>query len=425
MTAANPAAPRVYAIDLLKGIACLTILYAHATAPSLERLSLVEQVLFSSIFVAAPLFFFVSGMNVVTFLAKYEGRAGFRLNTFYLAAAALLFVLSFCYSVNRGSLRMPQIFQGIAMTIAATYILLRLRIPNWALAAISVGVFALWAPFWEAQLPLLEQMRQYGFRESVDPTNEWLAAIRPGARYLFVHFSLLPWVGYTLAGAATYRSLRDRPTGAKWWLLFYLAMLAVSVVTLLVPRWQAQPLLVNRYPEMLVRCSPFFYFQWMGLSGLIGLAMLRWYHGADRFTGAARRATALLEYLGQQSFLFLIWHWAFLSVLLIFGGALEKAPHLGQVHALVYLPWLLGTVGVIWTIRWADRLGQRWRQRPRFVWEAAAVLVLCTAPGIIGFFAKGFVPFPRMLFSFGGCLAFAYLYPELRLRLRRALTAAT
>jgi surface polysaccharide O-acyltransferase-like enzyme len=418
-------AGRIDYIDLFKGIACLVIMYAHATAPSLDRFTLAEKAVFTAIFFAAPMFFFASGINVVTFLSKYGERKNFRVATFYLVSALLLFVLSECYSVNRGSLKMPQIFQGIAMGIAFTFVVVRLRLPNWLMMALALVLYAPWFLFWTAQIPSLEAIRPLPFAAEPAATfTGWIDNINPLTRVLMVHFSFLPWASYVLAGAATFRSVRANPATRPAWAVFFIAMTIIGPLTLLVPQWR-QPLMLDSFADMLLRCYPFSFFLWMGETGLLFLAADTWYRGAAEARHATtRRALGFVEYLGRESFLFLVWHWAFLSILLIVGHVIQKTPVLGRIHAIHYLPWIVCTLLVVLTIRWAADLGAKWRRRPRFVLEASLVLTLFTLPGLIAFFRRGFVPPGAALLSFPACLAFAYLYPVLRERLRNRLTTS-
>jgi hypothetical protein len=90
-----------------------------------------------------------------------------------------------------------------------------------------------------------------------------------------------------------------------------------------------------------------------------------------------------------------------------------------NLRAVAYGHWLLATVIVVLTMPWIARVGARWRARPGFVVQSGVVLALGTAPGLLAFLTLGVVRPPAMLFSFVGCLAFAFLYPELRNRLRR------
>jgi hypothetical protein len=158
----------------------------------------------------------------------------------------------------------------------------------------------------------------------------------------------------------------------------------------------------------------------MGVTLAVVLAAFRWYPGADAVRSAiGRRVSAYLEFLGRESFLFLIWHWLILRVTGLPLLALEARSEQVNLRAVAYGHWLLATVIVVLTMPWIARVGARWRARPGFVVQSGVVLALGTAPGLLAFLTLGVVRPPAMLFSFVGCLAFAFLYPELRNRLRR------
>ncbi|MDP8223711.1 MAG: hypothetical protein P9L99_10160 [Candidatus Lernaella stagnicola] len=415
---------RIDYIDLAKGFACLAIMYGHAVAPSVDRLFLVENVIFTSVWFSAPLFFFASGMNVVTFFEKNAGKAGFRMTIFYLLSALILIMLSVCFSVNRGSLRIPNIFQGIAMGTAFTFVLIRLRLPNWALAAISLLIYIPWVFFWEAQLPAIEAIRSLPFTEEPEPTfRQWIDHVPVIWRAFGLHFSFLPWTSYVLVGAAAFRSVRNNPATAIRWAVFFLLVMLAAIPAALAPRWSSQVLLQQHFSDMMARNTPFFFLLWYAQCGLFFLALNRWYRGAVTMKeGVIKRAFTFTEFLGRQSFLFLVWHWVFLSILIIVGKFIEQSVRFGSIHPVHYIPWLTCTLLIVLTMRWITGVGERWRASPGFLWQASLVLVIFTFPGLAAFIRRGYTPFLTTFFSFPACLAFAFMYPELRFRLRRKLT---
>jgi len=404
---------RVTYIDVLKGIACLLILIIHASVPRLGELPTPDRVVLTFIFASTHLFFFTSGMNVVNFIGRYETNREFRMTRFYLAAAVLLFVLSICYSVNRGSMRLPQIFQGIAVCTAFTYICLRFRLPNWALALLAMLLYGLWLVFWQRQAPVLADMRLLNFPDELKRFDQWSRTLPWVIRFLFFHFSLLPWVSCSLLGAATYRSLSTNPAGIKWWAAFYLLLPILGALSRLAPGLE-QPLLLQSFADMMLRNFPFAFGIWVGAVGLLVLAMARRHHGGQGAVGH------FLQFVGRESFLFLVWHWVFLTIFFPVG---QLGPLAGGRPG-AYLPMILASAVVYPTLPWAVRLGERWRRRTHFAGEALAVLIIGTLPGVLAFLTRGLIPLPRMLLSFPACLAFAYLYPELRRSLRRRCTAS-
>ncbi|NLH50526.1 MAG: hypothetical protein GX444_18280 [Myxococcales bacterium] len=412
---------RIGYIDLLKGLACLIILYVHAVTPRVDLMKLPDLAVFTLLFFSAGLFFFASGMNIVNFLNRHRDDPPRQVGRFFLAAAAMLFGLSICYSVNHSSLRLPQIFQGIALCTAVTFLLLRTRLPNWALILVALALYALWLPYWVRVEPLVAPLRSLSFNEEVRLFLPWANGRGPFERFFLLHFSLLPWVSYTLAGAATYRSIRQNPAAADRWWLFYALLPLVGLLSYLFLPWR-QPLFLRSYPDMILRNYPLPFFVWLGLTGLALLTAARWYAGGEEIRSAiGRRLVGYLEFLGRESFLFLVWHWFVLTVLSLFLAVLLRNPGYAASRWSIYFPWFVTTVVVVATMPWAQRLGDRWRRHRHFVLEASLVLALGTTPGLISFALRGTVRLPAIFSSFAACLAFAYLYPVLREKLRRRL----
>jgi len=416
---------RITAIDLLKGVACLMILFVHSFSPNASRLSTVEQAIYTFAFLSAVLFFFLSGANVINFLERYEARGNFRITSFYLTAAGALFALSLCYSVTQASIRLPQIFQGIAMTTAMAFLLLRLRLPNWLLIVLSLVLYGLWLPVWRYYLPWFLDLRGLPFTQQIFGFLGRVQTINPIVRFLFFHFSLLPWVTFVLAGAATIRSLQRRPATARWWLIYYALLPAVGLATLLIRAWP-QDYILRSFPDMVLRNSPFLFCVWLGATGLIVLAALRWYRGKDGSSRPwLRRIGERLEFIGRESFVFLIWHWFILRTLNLVLVPFDRVPFLHASRLLIYFPWVVCTLIVVLTMPWVVRIGERWKRRPHFVRESGILLGVGTIPGLLIYFRRGFIGPPATFLAFGACFAFAFLYPVLRNNLRRRFTRVT
>lgn len=403
---------RVAYIDALKGVACVLILVIHAVVARIEALPVIDKAVLTLIFASTTLFFFASGMNVVNFIRRYGKQPGFKIMRFYLIAAVLLFVLSICFSINRGSMHLPQIFQGIAMCTALTFLCLRMRLPNWALAILAFILYGLWLLFWQQHAAALAVMRPLPLAGEKRAFDEWLKTVPPLFRFLYVHFSLLPWVSSTLLGAATYRSVVNSPNKAIYWAIFYCLMPILGFFSRPALGLE-QPLLLTSYADMMLRNSPFLFCLWLGVVGLATLAMMHWYvSGNGTFA-------SFLEFVGRESFLFLIWHWLFLSLFLAFTQILVRQIPIFGGRFAAYLPVVLAGAIVFPTLPWAARLGKRWRRQPYFIGQAFVCLVIFSLPGLLAFLRTNTLPLGRMLLSFPACLAFAYLYPELRARLRR------
>ncbi|HPM78831.1 MAG TPA: heparan-alpha-glucosaminide N-acetyltransferase domain-containing protein, partial [bacterium] len=195
MTDQLRAKQRIAYIDFAKGLACCMMLIGHALSPNLLHMGIPGWLLVSIVTVAAPMFFFASGMNVVTFNDAYSHKPGFQVAKFYLAAAAVLYVLSYTYTINRLGFGMWQIFQCIAVSTGLTLLLVRWKLPTWAMLMVFFAGYMIWFRFWNminidlAIIRAVSEDRQI-FTESV----KFIQSLPPLMRYTFAHFSLLPWV---------------------------------------------------------------------------------------------------------------------------------------------------------------------------------------------------------------------------------------
>jgi len=413
-------ADRIEYIDMLKGAACLLMLIGHSMSFHFGHMGPANLAFLGLVCTAAPLFFFISGANIINFIAHYGGKRRMHEVRFYLSAAAALFFLSYCYSFNRMGLEMFQIFQGIAVCTAVTFLLVRTKIPAWAHLALVFVLYAIWMKHWRTVSAQLTPLRILDPAACVRETLRFVATFSYPVRALFIHFSLLPWVCYVLAGAVTFRSLRQR-TGFPWtWAIFYAALPLIGFLSLGV-RNLTQPLWLNNFADLLWRNTPLYFFTWFGLSGLLVIFADRWYAGSAAMTRPLfRRGWGVLEYCGRESFLFLIWHWLILTLVQILTGRIIHHLASNGASAVIHLSWILALTVTLLTLHHVARWGEAWRQRPKFAWEAG--LTLCLGTLLSWFWYERERYTAMMIISFAPCLAFAYIYPVVRARLRGYFT---
>lgn len=419
MTTPAPLA-RIAYLDFLKGVACLVMLVAHAMHAHIGHPDLVARIMLILQPPAAQLFFFVSGMNVVLAIERHEKRPGFDLDAYYLGGAALLFAIGFVYSFARMSLDTWQIFQGLAAATAMTFVLLRMRLPNWALVLAAVALYAAYLPFRLGLEPVLMWYRHTlpvgvapDHPSAILAAKTILGSLPLGTRWLFANFGLLPWTSYTLLGAAAFRSVRARPERARWWAVGFALTLAAGIAAPWVPHGIERGLIyADTITDALFRHVPYHALTATGLVGLAFLACHRWYGTPSG------RAAKYLEFLGVQSFVFFCFHWLGLKAML---GAWDAAAAPGWVGAVmpIHLRWLLALAIVLPLMVPVARLGVVWGSRPRGLRQQLVALVLGIALSLM----LWSVPAPKIagLAAFVACVVAAYAYPGLRARWKQHL----
>lgn len=393
------------------------MLIGHALSPNLLHMGIPGWLLVSIVTVAAPMFFFASGMNVVTFYDAYSQKPGFKVTRFYLTSVAVLFVLSYTYTINRMGFGMWQIFQCIAVSTGLTLLLVRKKLPTWAMLTIFFVGYIIWFRFWNTInidlgiIRAVSEDRQI-FAESV----KFIHSLPPLMRYTFAHFSVLPWACFVLIGATTYRSIRANPGKRDRWAIFYGAMFIFGLISRRI--WPSQPVWLNNIMDLFFRNFPLYFFGHLGLAGLFIIALDVWYAGADAARNKiVKRALGLIEYCGKESFVFLIWHWLVLSVVQMLYMPLAADSVLGEAPWKHHMIYVIALPLTLMTIRFAVRLGERWRATDSFNITAALVLGLGTLLSLAAL-GTGRITF-AMLISFAPCLAFAYSYPKIRFWLRK------
>ncbi len=433
---------RYHEIDFLKGAACVLMLVGHAMRSQMPAPDTLDKLVLYVMDFSGPIFFFVSGMNVMTFLERNIDKPGFRATRFYVAAAAVLFLLGFSYNLNRVSPVMD-IFQGVAVCTVVVFLLMRLRLPTFVHWLIVIGMYALYlftfrlpvefsphfAAFREAraQVPLDSSL----FTSGIGPALSALfAAIRPLQRWTMIHFGFLQWVSFFYVGALCYRSVtKPNPRTWPWWILF-------TVLFVAGPFWgwrqfgAGQSLLdaifLDTFLDLMLRGIPSYIATTLGGAGLLYLFLRRHYKGATKYQNRlARFVAASGEMLGKESFLFLMVHWWLISTLL-------AGEHLVSLNP--YLRSALVIVGTVFFVPVFARLRNRLAAGPKFATKAAvfmvASLVLTVLSlGVVGVLTRRFGLSPHYIelplyISYGVSFGFAFIYPTLRQKLRRRYTTA-
>lgn len=427
MQAQAATSERIGYIDLLKGIACIIMLISHAMRIHIGEIGLPTKLWLMFHPPWAQVFFFASGMNIVLLIERYEKRKNFRLDRYYLTAAALLFFLGYTYSYARMALLTWQIFQGIAASTALTYIFLRTRLSAPWLLLIAVAMYLIYLPF----------------RYNIEPVIMWYRTVLPAgppghnlealhslqvvtsvgvvSRSLFTNFSLLPWTSYVLIGATAFRSLRRHPEyEMRWWIGFALCFVAGIAIIWIPHGFEYGMWFTDQIVDALYRHIPHHVLTATGLCGLIWLSCRRWYKGVP---GAKSKIKKIIygytEFLGVASFIFFIFHWfILLSMMMIW----EKMAAAGWVGAEmnIHLRWIAACI-IVLPLMWpAAQLGGLWARRKNFTTEAWTLMGVSIFASMVllwrGQFKQG------TLVAYGACIAYAYLYPVLRARLKKRCT---
>ncbi|MBZ0272779.1 hypothetical protein K8I61_12140 [bacterium] len=378
-------------IDFWRGMGCVAMVLAHplrvqetiADAGG-APMPFAAQLFVLTIDIGAVIFFVAAGVGVLQFFERYGKRKDFSATRFYLANAAALFFLGYTYALALGTahLGVPDIFQGVAMGTALTYVLLRAGAPNWLLFAVAYAIFNI-----SGQAHAL-----------VPPTEEAFRRLPWVARFWFLHFAFFPWAGMVVIGALLYR-VRSRA-----WLValavFFAAMLVYSDIAM-------RPVVYLDKYEMLMRASGTYTMRFVSASALLMFALRRIYPA-----GEPGHARGLIEYAGRESFLFLVHHLGVLALLLLARGAGLNL----WLRALIVLVVSFSTLHSIAALRdkvMATRHG------------VALMATLLGASFVAGLFVMArFGPGAAMLVAFPSAYAFAFLHPWLRERLRRRYASA-
>ncbi|MDP8222424.1 MAG: hypothetical protein P9L99_03625 [Candidatus Lernaella stagnicola] len=346
MAETKPAAPRRDGdLDWIKGIACIFMLMLHAVVMiGVPNRHVLWTVQFQFIHQFYAWFFMASGMNVWRSVSRDMNRDRRRALTSYMLMTAALFGLGIVYSMNRRMLGQMELFQGVAACTAISYLILRRNWPNWSLIVVSVllfGATANWSYFYYDMLPagkidaLIPQLfdaqtwHDYPLVINAKALQASFAnaELRPlvvdrlhrlfnllviheypyWKRFLFVHFSLLPWVAWFLLGGVLMRLAGSRHE--KWLYLLFGGFLAASFYA----PWYVPRIQMDFY----FRGKIDFLFWSSGIAGISILLTRRFYKGRLKINKA-------IEFIGRESFMIFILQWIFVDFvclpLSLFGG---------------------------------------------------------------------------------------------------------
>ncbi len=376
---------RFYEIDFWKGVGCLCMVVSHPLRWQMvveqsggPPMPLLAKWIVLNIDLGAVFFFMASGVNVLSFVRRNVGKPDFDATRFYLLQALLLFVMGYSYSLALGTahLGVPDIFQGVALGMVVTYLLLTWRAPNWALFVAAAVIFAA-AGYVHAHYP---------------HTQEGFEALNPAVRFLFCHFAFFPWAGMLILGALLYRAQ------SKAWLYTLGFIFAVTCAAGLI--FTKQPIILDHY-QMMFRADASYVTRTVSVSFLLMLVLRRIYGGP-----AKNRLLALMEYTGKESFLFLVHHFAVIFFLIAVGGQWMNP----------FLRMGLAVVITFATLKKVADYRDGIAQKPGFVKKALILMAVCLALSIWQLIA-GRIP-ASMILAFPATYAFSFSYPSIRSRLK-------
>ena len=426
-------------IDLLKGLGCALMLIGHAIRLKMPAPGVADKIILHIMDFSGPMFFFASGMNVMTFIERNDKKPGFDAKRFYIWSAVVLFFLGFTYNFNRASLGFMDIFQGVAVATVGVYLLMRTRLPTWAhfiLVALIYGFYAQFRVRLELDqiVPNFHEMRTaippgadilYFLKNAVFRTL--IKSLGPGRTWMFVNFSPFSWGTFFYVGALCYRSVVQRKKSIWPWAAFF-AVLFVTAPWVLHNVFAPGKSLLDAiflpsYLDLILRGIPSYVMMTLGGAGLTYLLMRRFYKGADATKNRAGRwLAARFELLGKESLLFLVVHWWVLDtivMLLKIGNTFVRGAGGTAYEIDIYARAALTLVGTFITVPWFARLRDRISRTGSFGTKVAVFMVLTF------FFSIVFILFSPSFahyLTYGTSFGFAFVYPYLRGKLRRKYT---
>jgi hypothetical protein len=426
-------------IDLLKGLGCVLMLVGHSIRVKMPAPGVIDKVILHIMDFSGPMFFFASGMNVMTFLEHNEKKPGFNATRFYLWSAALLFLLGFTYNINRASLGFMDIFQGVAVATAGVYLLMRTRLSTAAHFVIILLIYGFYAQFrvrleLDRIIPGFHEMRlaippgadiTYFLRSRV--LANFLRSLGSGRSWMFINFSPFSWGVFFYVGALCYRSIVQRKHSAKPWIVFFAAIFVVAPFVyreLFAPNGSLlDAVFLASYLDLMLRGIPSYVLMTLGGAGLTYLLMRRYYRGTAAVRNrVARWFAARMEVLGKESLLFLVAHWWVLDTILLPLTAVNfvTGRAYGYTYELnIYLRAALTLTGTFFAVPFFARLRDRLSQLDHYGAMIAVFMVLTFIVSIV------FLPFSPSLghyLTYGASFGFAFVYPYLRVKLRKRYT---
>nr|TFG51936.1 MAG: hypothetical protein E4H34_05705 [Hyphomicrobiales bacterium] len=365
-------------------------------------------------------------------MERNRDKPGFAANKFYLGAAALLFFLGYTYNINRASLGIMDIFQGVAMCTVVVYLLMRTRIPTWLHLVIMAAMYGVYLAFrirlemnlilpnfteLKASIPSGADFTHPAIMNAMKAVVGDLGFVR---RFLFVHFGLFAWISYFYMGALCYRSVTAR-AGVAWrWAIFFL-VLCVSAPFLLrdiFPR-----MFLDSYIDLMLRAIPSYVFLTLGGAGLAYLLSRRYYRGAINYRNRVGKWVAgRLEMLGKESLMFLVVHWWMISTVMLVVKIFNAPANFRGLPGWdlnIYFRSLIVMAGVIYLVPWLAKLRDRWSRTGSYGLKVGVVMFASIVLAVMVLFAAP--PLAHYL-TYGSSLGFAFLYPYLRGRLRKRYT---
>lgn len=297
---AAPAQNRDLEVDWIRGLACVFMLIIHVVliigVPTDHWLYKVQV---EGIYQFYAWFFVASGMNVARRAQRDLGKPWQKTTASYLLVTLALFVLGAMYSVNRRTFGQMELFQGIAACTAVTYLVMRRRWPDWSVLIISVLLFGVATDyaymFWN--YPHAEVMSAVHFNKLVTGIISQFSYLE---RFLFVHFSLLPWVSWFLLGGVI---LHWAGTKREWilWAMFAAFLVLSFIMPYYLPRTSLDYYLRGKI-DFLLRSS--------AMAGLSILAARRWYKGILPINKK-------IEFIGRESLLIFVLQWFTIDVVAV------------------------------------------------------------------------------------------------------------
>ncbi len=328
-------------IDFAKGLACLMMVFGHTgfymgidveRPPCLCWTWIIAEC-------SVALFFMATGMNVIHFVKHNENKKGWGPTQTFLITNLALFILGFSYNLNRQSMGLMDLFQGIAAAAFITYIPFRRKWPSWAIGAIAILFFLI------AFTPnlILDDHVTGGY--IVVSTKEFIASLNPNhahtdlmgkyqlmmsqildipiwKRFLFVHFSVLPWTGCALLGGLVMRHAKSR-----WELLLWVLFVGSLLASFIFPFF-----LARHAVDFFFRGKPDYVLRHVGIAGIIILGLRRTYQGRSKLA-------KWVEFVGRESLLIFIAQWVLIEFLTIFIRPKVTIITLAAFSALNY--WLM------------------------------------------------------------------------------------
>ena len=409
-------------IDLIKGIACLVMVFGHTgfylSYPVKHPPDLAPTWIIAECSLA--LFFMATGMNVIHYVRHNEKKRGWGPTQTYLITNLLLFICGFVYNLNRQSLGLMDLFQGIAVAAFLTYVVFRRNWPSWAIVIIALEMFAIsfgyaleeghWAArgiplddgyiavsIEEFQKSLLPNAAHPGLQAKYLAFLSEMQAFPFVERLLMIHFSVIPWAGCALLGGVIMRHAKTR-----WeWILWALFLL-ILVASLIFPFFLARNIV-----DYFFRGKPDYVLRHAGIAGLLALTARRLYISRGK-------VGPWVEFIGRESFLVFILQWIFIEFLVTIF------PH------KAILPVLLALTGAIYALmtlsaRYLAKKRDAGMDNPAYAKKWFSIMIISALVTAWLHYGSGSLTGVNLghLVSFVSCIAFAMAFPSLRSVLRK------